>query len=59
MKFTKQTLDKMLNQIIVEYFDEDNTEGLWENIEYVKGLYSDEIDTLEEGEEEYENMGND
>lgn len=48
-KFTKQTLNAMLDRIIDEYFDDENTEGLWENIEYVKALYRDEIDTLEEG----------
>lgn len=46
-KFTKQTLNAMLDRIIDEYFDEENTEGLWENIEYVKALYSDEINTLD------------
>ena len=50
MKFTKQILNAMLDRIIDEYFDDENTEGLWENIEYVKALYSEEIDTLEEGE---------
>lgn len=47
VKFTKQTLNAMLDRIIDEYFDDENTEGLWENIEYVKALYADEIDTLD------------
>lgn len=50
MKFTKQTLNEMLEMIIDEYFKDDFDGGLWEIIEYVKALYSDEIDSLEEGE---------
>lgn len=50
IKFTKQLLDEMLEKIIEEYFSDETIEngyGLWEVIEYVKALYSDEIDTLE------------
>lgn len=46
MKFTKEILDEMLNKIIDVYF-EDDFSGLEETIDYVKGLYKDEIDALE------------
>lgn len=50
-KFTKQTLNAMLERIVDEYFsDEEHNLGLWEIIEYVKVLYSEEINTLNEGE---------
>ena len=45
-KFTKQTLNAMLDRIIDEYFEDDYQGGLWEVIEYVKDLYSKEIKTL-------------
>lgn len=47
MKFTKMTLHLMMEAIIEEYFTDDNTLGLWEVIEYVKGIYQEEINTLE------------
>ena len=46
MKFTKEILDEMLNKIIDVYF-EDDFQSLGETIDYVKGLYKDEIDSLE------------
>ena len=47
MKFTKMTLHLMMEAIIEEYFTDGNTLGLWEVIEYVKGIYQEEINTLE------------
>lgn len=47
-KFNKKVLNEMLERIIDEFFDEKNQSGMWEVIEYVKGLYSDEIDTLDD-----------
>lgn len=44
-KFTKQTLNAMLDRIIDEYFKDDFDGGLWEVIDYVKWLYDEEIDT--------------
>lgn len=46
MKFTKKILDEILNKIIDVYFEDDSS-SLGETIDYVKGLYKDEIDTLE------------
>jgi hypothetical protein len=46
MKFTKNILNEMLDKIIDVYFEEDDL-TLGEAIDYVKGLYKDEIDTLE------------
>lgn len=46
-KFNKNTLDEMLEKIMEEYFKVDNDLGLWEIVEYVKDLYRDEINTLE------------
>ena len=46
--FTKQILNAMLDRIIDEYFEDDYQGGLWEVMEYVKDLYKDEIETLEE-----------
>lgn len=51
MKFTKKTLNKILDEIIEEYFSDDTIEngyGLWEVIEYVKPKYKEEINTLGE-----------
>lgn len=47
-KFNKKVLNAMLERIIDEYFAEDNQSGMWEVIEYVKGLYSEQIDTLDD-----------
>lgn len=47
-RFTKEILNAMLERIIDEYFAEDNQESLGEIMDYVKGLYSDEIDTLDD-----------
>lgn len=47
MKFTKTILDEILDKIVDEYFADDNTSTLGEVIDYVKGLYKDEIETLE------------
>ena len=47
MKFTKMTLHLMMEAIIDQYFADNNTSGLWEVIEYVKGIYEEEINTLE------------
>lgn len=47
MKFTKMTLHLMMEAIIDQYFEDDNTSGLWEVIEDVKGMYREEIDALE------------
>lgn len=49
LKFTKTTLESMLEEIIDVFHEEDNQMGMWEVIEYVKGLYADEIETLEDG----------
>lgn len=46
-KFNKDTLNEMLEKIMDEYFKADNDLGLWEIVEYVKGLYEEEINTLE------------
>lgn len=48
MKFTKKTLNEMLEKVIDEYFTDEPTLGLWEVIEYVKDIYEEEISTLEE-----------
>lgn len=47
-KFTKETLQEILISIINEYFEDDNQDLLVEVIERVKGLYKDEIDSLED-----------
>ena len=47
MKFTKETLNKLLDSVINEYFADDNESSLGEVIDYVKGLYKEERDTLE------------
>lgn len=47
-KFSKETLDAILEDISNEYFAEDNQLGFWEIMEYVKGLYQDEINTLDD-----------
>lgn len=47
-KFSKNTLDALLERVIDEYFAEDNNVSLWEVIEYVKGLYKEEIDSLDD-----------
>lgn len=47
-KFSKETLDAILEDISNEYFAEDNQLGFWEIVEYVKGLYADEINTLDD-----------
>lgn len=49
LKFTKTTLDNMLEEIIDEYHAEDNQMGIWECIDFVKNAYRDEIETLEDG----------
>lgn len=49
-EFTQQTLNKLLEEIIEEYFSDDTQRyglGMWEVIEYVKGKYEEEIATLE------------
>lgn len=49
LKFTKTTLDSLLEEIIDVYHAEDNQMGMWECIDYVKDAYKDEIETLEVG----------
>lgn len=49
--FTKKTLDKLLDEVIEEYFAEDTQMhglGLWEVMEIVKVKYAREIETLED-----------
>lgn len=48
-KFTKITLDSLLEEIIDVYFEDGNTMSIGECIDYVKGVYKDEINTLEDG----------
>lgn len=47
-QFNKKVLNAMLERIIDEFFAEDNQESLGEIIDYVKGLYSEEIKTLDD-----------
>lgn len=49
LKFTKTTLDSLLEEIIEVYFEDDSHMTFAESIEYVKDAYKDEIETLEDG----------
>lgn len=49
LKFTKITLDSLLDEIVDTHFEEGNEMLLAETIDYVKGVYADEIETLEDG----------
>ena len=49
LKFTKTTLDNMLEEIIDVYFEDDNTMLMEECIDFVKDAYKNEIETLEDG----------
>lgn len=46
--FSKDTLNRILEDIREEYFADDNQLGFWEIVEYVKRLYTDEINTLDD-----------
>ena len=46
-KFSEETLNAILGDIREEYFKDDNELSFWEIVEYVKSLYSQEIDTLD------------
>ena len=48
LKFSKTTLNNMLEEIIDEFHSEDNQMGMWECINYVKEAYKEEINTLED-----------
>lgn len=48
MKFTKNTLDNLLDEVLQIYFADIGTTPIWEIVDYVKEKYKDEIDTLEE-----------
>ena len=48
-KFNRSLLDKMLEEIITEYFSDETIEygyGMWEVIHAVRARYKDEIETL-------------
>lgn len=49
IKFKIRTLDKLLEEIITEYFSDETIEygyGMWEVIHAVRARYADEIETL-------------
>lgn len=48
LTFSKKTLDAILEDISEFYFEDGNLLGLWEVMEYVKSVYKDEIDTLDD-----------
>ena len=45
-KFDANTLNKLLDDILDEYFEDDNVATLGEVIDYVKCKYEEEIKTL-------------
>lgn len=47
MKFTKETLKNLLNDIVDEQFAEEPHNSFQEMIDYVVDKYKEEIDTLE------------
>lgn len=48
MKFTKHTLNLLLEDIVKEYFSEEPHDSLQDTIDYVIAKYEKEISTLEE-----------